>query len=157
MRVNHAMVSCLWPGSQAGGGPSQTSVTQKAGGTQRTPTQSQVRMWETQTIPRWSRTRQSLFVLSKCTCLCVLKGVYLRDTGDSDPEAPPHLCITPLWTGLTPIHLSVCLCPASLRVSSFKFDSLNLSARSVLSSQPDSSFLSPLSLQTLSWGSSQGQ
>lgn len=44
---------------------------------------------------------------SSALFLCVLKGVYLRDTGDRDQEAPPRRCTTPPWTGL-------CFIPASL-------------------------------------------
>lgn len=44
---------------------------------------------------------------SSALFLCVLKGVYLRDTGDRDHEAPQRRCTTPLWTGL-------CFIPASL-------------------------------------------
>lgn len=102
-----------------------------------------------------ARTCQSSFVLSKSKFLCILKGVYLRDTGDKDQEAPPHLCITPLWTGLCLIHHT------SLFISAQSCHHLKVWLLKLVPSwlrtfpQPD--FSLSLSLQTLSWGSSQGQ
>lgn len=106
--------------------------------------------------------------LSEVICLVTVqlfvyfKGSFPQRHWRQRPRSSP----TPLYHSsldrFEPPHVhSVYFCPASLRAFVLKFDSLNLSCGDFCTlcpfPKPDPPTPHPRSLQTISWGSSQGQ